>query len=69
MNTRLLNSQPWRFKIGALVYVRGWPAGETARVVAYVTELPFPHYLVMDSVGMEWQVCQLELSRRPLLQE
>ena len=69
MNTRLLNSQPWRFKLGALVYVWGWPAGETGRVVGYVTELPFPHYLVVDHMGIEWQIAQVELSLRPLPQE
>lgn len=68
MNPRLLNSQPWRFEPGDTVYVRGWPADETARVLVGLrpTRSGFPHYLVVDGGGLEWQVAQLELSSKPL---
>lgn len=66
MNTRLLNSQPWRFQVGDTVYVRKWPADETGRVTGLIQSRAFPHYLVVDSGGMEWQVAQVELSSKPI---
>lgn len=71
MNTRILNQQPWRFHEGATVYVRGWPVDETAKVVATIqpTRSGWPHYLVVDSVGIEWQIAQVQLSGKPIPQE
>jgi hypothetical protein len=69
MNTRVLNEQPWRFNPGRLVYVRGWPADERGKVTAWIQNRAFPHYLVVDSVGIEWQVAQIELSSKPIPQE
>jgi hypothetical protein len=66
MNTRLLNSQPWRFVPGDQVYVRGWPIDETALVIDQQSGLPFPHYLVVDGDSTEWRISQLELSRKPI---
>ena len=69
MNARFLNSQPWRFEPGASVYVRGWPADETGRIICGVqpTSSGFPHYLVVDSGGMEWRIAQLHLSSKPII--
>jgi hypothetical protein len=66
MNTRLLNYKPWRFEPGDLVYVRQWPTEEAAKVTACLTGRAFPHYLVVDSVGIEWRVAQIELSSKPI---
>jgi len=69
MSTRALNAQPWRFKPGDLVFVRGWPADETAMVTAQIETGVFPEYLVVDSVGAEWHVAQIKLSSRTIAQE
>jgi hypothetical protein len=71
MNIRLLNRQPWRFKPGAHVYVRGWAPDATGLVtdllLAGTNDLGcFPHYLVVDEAGVEWQISQLQLSSRPI---
>lgn len=68
MNTRVLNAQPWRFIPGDHVYVAGWPRDETAVVTAQqtVNRWRFPHYLIVDSVGIEWRMSQLHLSRSPI---
>jgi len=68
MNTRLLNSQPWRFRIGERVFVRGWSVLEEGYIVEMVQPAPggFPHYLVATRAGAEWQIAQLELSRSPI---
>lgn len=69
MNTRLLNTQPWRFNPGDEVYVRGWPADEAAKVTAWIQNRALPHYLVVDAVGIEWQIAQLELSSKPITRD
>lgn len=68
ITARLLASQPWRFHEGATVYVRGWPAEETGLVVGTVqpTRSGFPHYLIVDGGGLEWQLSQLYLSSKPI---
>ncbi len=68
MNIRVLNAHPWRFALGDQVYVQGWPGNETAVVTAQQTinRARFPHYLIVDSVGIEWRVSQLHLSRSPI---
>ena len=68
MNTRVLNAQPWRFIPGDQVYVAGWPGDETAVVTAQqtVNRYRFPHYPIVDSVGIEWRVAQLCLARSPI---
>lgn len=70
MNVRLLNSQPWRFNVRDAVYVRGWPLDECGRVIRLTRPAPaaVPHYLVVDSGGMEWLISQLELSSKPIPQ-
>jgi hydrogenase maturation factor len=67
MNTRLLNSQPWRFIPGDTVFVRGWPVDEAATVLTQLSNRTFPHYLVADSAGIEWRVAQLQLSSKPII--
>jgi hypothetical protein len=67
MMIRLLNAQPWRFKPGDSLYVRGWPENHTVKVVDWCPiEGCLPHYLVMDQLGAEWRLPQIHLSRRPL---
>ena len=61
-----MNTQAWRFNPGDVAYVRGWPSDETAKVTAWIQKHPFPHYLVVDSVGIEWKVAQVELSSKPI---
>lgn len=68
MNARLLNAQPWRFEPGQLVYVRGWPVDETAKVIDRALVSPFPAYYVVDNVGIEWCIAQAKLSSRPIPQ-
>lgn len=59
---------PWRFAPGDLVYVRGWPMYETAKVTAWIQNRAFPHYLVVDYVGIEWLIAQIDLSSKPIPQ-
>jgi hypothetical protein len=66
MITRLLNAQPWRFKPGAIVFVRGWPANTTGKVTAHLYGRGLPHYLIVDDAGHEWRVAQVELSSKPI---
>lgn len=63
----LLNYQPWRFEPGDHVYVRGWRQDETAVVLCQLDAHSWPHYLVMDSEGIEWRISQLELSGKPII--
>lgn len=62
-----LNHQPWRFDPGDHVYVRQWPQDESAVVLCQLDAHSWPHYLVMDSVGIEWRISQLELSSQPII--
>lgn len=70
MNVDVLNSQPWRFEPGDDVYVRGWAVGDAAKVVGTIqpTRSGWPHYLVVDYVGIEWQIAQIDLSSKPIPQ-
>jgi hypothetical protein len=64
---KLLKRQPWRFNAGEQVYVQGWEAGTTGLVVEQLRDgLAFPHYLVVDPEGHEWDIAQLRLSSRPI---
>lgn len=66
---RRLNSQPWRFKIGQAVYVRGWPVDATALITAQLAASDvFPHYLAVDNDGNEWQLPQIHLSTSPIIE-
>lgn len=68
MNARALSAQPWRFLPGDTLHVRGWAADQTVVVTDQrtVNRYRFPHYLVVDSVGGEWLMSQLQLSRSPV---
>jgi hypothetical protein len=64
---KLLKRQPWRFNAGEQVYVQGWEAGTTGLVVEQLHDgLAFPHYMVVDPEGLEWDIAQLRLSSRPI---
>lgn len=76
-NVQALATQPWRFKSGDKVYVRGWPIGSEATVTKQITprdcELhrtltvrygrTFPAYFVVDKDGNEWTVPQIAMSK------
>lgn len=66
MRTRELNAQPWRFKTGRQVYVRGWAQDQNVVITATVRSRAFPHYLVVDGLGREWLIAQLHLSSKPI---
>ena len=69
IGVRLLNGKPWRFKIGEVVYVRGWPVDATAKITAQLRNaVPFPHYLAVDNDGREWRIPQLHLSTSPIIE-
>lgn len=59
-------SDPWRFKPGQKVYVRGWPQDQPALILCQLMSYTFPHYFVADSEGAEWRIAQLELSSKPI---
>jgi len=60
----LLNRDPWRFAVGDVVYVAGHPQREATITGAFgVGRTAWPHYLVQDYNGSEWQVPQQCLSR------
>lgn len=70
ISLRKLNAQPWRFKPGAIAYVRGWPAEKTALVTdRAAVAAAFPHYLVVDLNGKEWCIAQVELSKHPIVDQ
>lgn len=56
----------WQFQPGQECYVRHWPQTETGLIIAQLQFLSWPHYLVADAHGGEWQISQLELSTRPI---
>ena len=68
MILELLNSNPWRFAVGDVVYIAG-----QAQEPAKVTEAfgygrsGWPHYLVVDHQGHEWTLPQQCLARSPLV--
>lgn len=65
--TALLNQRVWRFSVGDTVWIRGWaePAKVTT-LAAWRARSGFPHYVVVDSVGAEWIVSQLEVSSKAI---
>jgi hypothetical protein len=65
MNVRLLNRQPWRFKPGDRVHVRGWHPERTVTITGRCVAV-FPAYICIDELGSVWRIAQLELSRRPI---
>jgi hypothetical protein len=65
MNLRLLNQQPWRFKPGDRVYVRGWHP-ERVVTISHRAIAAMPTYFCYDELGSVWRIAQLELSRRPI---
>lgn len=66
MNTRLLNSQPWRFLPGDTAFVRGWPLEDSVLITKQEAHRGFPHYLATDKHGAEWRISQLCLSSKSL---
>ena len=62
---QMFAANPWRFKKGDSVWVRGWgqdPDQPSGKILKQVVGMPFPHYLVRDFLGGLWQISQLELS-------
>lgn len=59
---------PFRFETGDLAYVRNWPRDESARVISgfFPQGCPFPHYVLVDDVGIQWIVPQIQMSTKPL---
>lgn len=57
----------WRFTVGQTAFVRGWHSIlQPGRILARLPQLaPFPHYIVIDDEGFEWQVPQILLSSKP----
>lgn len=64
MILELLNSNPWRFAVGDVVYIAG-QAQEPAKVTDAFGHgrLNWPHYLVADYQGDEWTLPQQCLAR------
>ena len=64
----LLKRDPWRFAVGDVVYIAGHPQrGATITGAFGVGRTAWPHYLVQDYNGSEWQVSQQCLSRTPIV--
>ena len=64
----LLKRDPWRFAVGDVVYIAGHPQREATIAGAFgVGRAAWPHYLVRDYNGSEWQVSQQCLSRTPIV--
>lgn len=66
MRTRDLNAKPWRFRTGQHAYVRGWAQDQNVVITSLVRNRAFPHYLVVDGMGREWQMAQVQLSTKPI---
>lgn len=65
MRLHLLKRQPWRFKPGDRVYVRGWHPERTVEILEIASGV-FPAYLCRDDLGATWRIGQIELSSRPI---
>ena len=66
--TATLTANPWRFKVGDLVYIAGQPQFKAKVTAAFGHgRRSWPHYLVTDYKGVEWRCCQIELSKSPIL--
>jgi hypothetical protein len=61
-----LKENPYRFRPGQKVYARGWPTEQPAIVTTQLQHRGFPHYLLVDDDGHEWQIAQVELSSKPI---
>ena len=68
MILELLNSNPWRFAVGDVVWIAGHEQ-EPAKVTKAFGHgrLSWPHYLVVDHQMHEWTVPQQCLSRLPVV--
>jgi len=57
---------PWRFPLGAAVYVKGHPLHDTFTVVGGELWLGFPHYHLYDRDGRTLRVPQIHCSSKPI---
>ena len=64
-----MNRSLFQFVPGDHVYVRGWSQDQTVIVTMTLQHCGFPHYLVVDDDGDEWQIAQIELSWKPIPSE
>lgn len=63
---RIKTCHIWRFKTGQHAYVRGWAQDQNVVITSLVRNCAFPHYLVVDGLGREWRIAQLNLSTKPI---
>lgn len=61
-----LNARPWRFVAGQHAYVRGWPQDQNVVITGALRKRAFPHYFVVDRLGREWLIAQIQLSSKPI---
>ena len=68
MILELLNANPWRFAVGDDVFVANWPQ-EPVKVTAAFGHgrSSWPHYVVLDSQGVEWTLPQQCLSSKAIV--
>lgn len=63
---------PWRFRPGATLYVRGWsqdqPVVVESRAEIESLRQMVPHYHCRDYEGGTWLLSQLQLSTTPILE-
>lgn len=68
MILELLNANPWRFAVGDDVFVANWPQ-ESVKITAAFGHgrSSWPHYVVLDSQGVEWTLPQQCLSSKQIV--
>lgn len=57
---------PWRFRLGATVYVKGHPLHDTFSVVGGELWMGFPHLHLFDKDGRTLRVPQIHCSSKPI---
>jgi len=61
-----LRTYPWRFQLGELVYIKGWPTDEVLTVIGGELWLGFPHLRLYHRDGTTWRIPQLHCSSKPI---
>lgn len=58
----------FKFKVGDTAYTRGRRQVTITQPLLHLAEcgVHCPHYLAVDADGVEWQISQLELSKKAL---
>jgi hypothetical protein len=68
MILELLNSNPWQFERGDVVYIAGHKQQPAKVTLAFGHgQSNWPHYLVVDYEMQEWTVPQQLLARSPVV--